>query len=47
MTTATANGTGTETSPEQAEAASAWVAMFTEGWANPVDTYTFCDHFEP
>jgi ketosteroid isomerase-like protein len=21
--------------------------MFTEGWANPVDADTFCDHFEP
>ena len=39
MTTATANGTATE--------AEAWVEMFTEGWANPVDTDTFCDHFDP
>ena len=30
-----------------AAAAEAWVAMFAEGWANPVDTDTFCDHFDP
>ena len=47
MSTATANGSVTETTAEQAEAAAAWVAMFTEGWANPVDADTFCDHFEP
>ncbi len=29
------------------ESAAAWVAMFAEGWANPVDADTFCDHFEP
>jgi ketosteroid isomerase-like protein len=29
------------------DAAAAWVAMFAEGWANPVDADTFCDHFEP
>jgi ketosteroid isomerase-like protein len=46
MTTATSNGTAT-TTPEQAEAAAAWVAMFAEGWANPVDTDRFCDHFDP
>jgi hypothetical protein len=28
-------------------AAGAWVAMFAEGWADPVDADTFCDHFEP
>jgi ketosteroid isomerase-like protein len=43
VTTATHNGTSTE----QADAATAWVEMFTEGWANPIDTDTFCDHFEP
>ncbi len=32
---------------EQAEAAALWVAIFTEGWANPVDADSFCDHFEP
>jgi ketosteroid isomerase-like protein len=36
-----------QTAPEQAEAAEAWVAVFAEGWANPVDTDTFCDHFDP
>ena len=41
MTTATANGSATNTE------AQAWVEMFTEGWANPVDADTFCDHFEP
>jgi ketosteroid isomerase-like protein len=43
MTTATQNGTSTE----QRDAAEAWVAMFAEGLANPVDTDTFCDHFDP
>ena len=32
---------------EQAEAAANWVAVFASGWANPVDTDTFCDHFDP
>jgi hypothetical protein len=41
MTTATENGTATSAEAE------AWVAMFTEGWANPVDADAFCDHFEP
>jgi ketosteroid isomerase-like protein len=41
MTTATKDGTATN-----AEAA-AWVAMFAQGWADPVDTDTFCDHFDP
>ena len=41
MTTATENGTATNTE------AQAWVEMFTEGWANPVDADAFCDHFEP
>jgi ketosteroid isomerase-like protein len=27
--------------------ARAWVEMFTEGWANPVDADSFSDHFEP
>ena len=31
---------------EQRSAAD-WVAMFAEGWANPVDADTFGDHFEP
>ena len=43
MATATTNGSATSTR-EQAEA---WVEMFAEGWANPVDTDTFCDHFDP
>jgi ketosteroid isomerase-like protein len=41
MATATANGTATKAQAE------AWVEMFAEGWANPVDTDTFCDHFDP
>ena len=44
------NGAATvirETTGEQTGAAAAWVAMFAEGWANPVDTDTFCDHFDP
>ena len=41
MTTATENGTATKAEAE------AWVEMFTEGWANPVDADSFCDHFEP
>ncbi len=41
MTTATANGSATSAE------AQAWVEMFTEGWADPVDTDTFCDHFDP
>jgi hypothetical protein len=47
VTTVTQNGTATATTAKQAEAAAAWVEMFAEGWANPVDTHTFCDHFEP
>jgi len=51
MVTATRNGappsSSSETSPEQAAAVSAWVAAFAEGWANPVDADSFCDHFEP
>jgi len=35
-----------ETTQEQAEAAAAWVSVFAEGWANPVDTDTFCDDFD-
>jgi ketosteroid isomerase-like protein len=30
-----------------ADAAAAWVEAFAEGWANPVDADSFCDHFEP
>ena len=50
MTATTVSGAAistTETTPEQAADAAAWVAMFAEGWANPVDADTFCDHFEP
>ena len=32
---------------EETTAAAKWVAMFAEGWANPVDTDAFCDHFDP
>jgi ketosteroid isomerase-like protein len=42
METTTQNGTTTDQT-----AAAAWVAMFAEGWANPVDADTFCDHFDP
>jgi ketosteroid isomerase-like protein len=41
MTTATDNGAATS------NAAKAWVEMFAEGWANPVDADSFCDHFDP
>jgi ketosteroid isomerase-like protein len=41
MTVATENGTATRAEAE------AWVEMFSEGWANPVDTDAFCDHFDP
>jgi ketosteroid isomerase-like protein len=41
MTTATTNGTTTKAEAE------AWVEMFAEGWANPVDADTFSDHFDP
>jgi len=47
MSTTTVNGTGTETTADQREAAAAWVAMFAEGWADPKDPDSFCDHFEP
>jgi ketosteroid isomerase-like protein len=49
MSATAVNGTPAtpETTPEQAEAAAAWVAMFAEGWAKPVDADTFCDHFDP
>jgi ketosteroid isomerase-like protein len=36
-----------ETTDDQARDAAAWVAMFAEGWANPVSADAFCDHFEP
>jgi hypothetical protein len=29
------------------DAAAAWVEMFTEGWRQPTDADSFCDHFEP
>jgi ketosteroid isomerase-like protein len=32
---------------EDTAAAADWVAMFAEGWADPGDADTFCDHFEP
>jgi ketosteroid isomerase-like protein len=32
---------------EKESAAADWVGMFAEGWANPVDADTFCDHFDP
>ena len=32
---------------EKESAAAEWVGMFAEGWANPVDADTFCDHFDP
>ncbi|HEY7266795.1 MAG TPA: nuclear transport factor 2 family protein [Solirubrobacterales bacterium] len=32
---------------EDTTAAADWVAMFAEGWANPVDADAFCDHFDP
>jgi ketosteroid isomerase-like protein len=36
---------GTRVGPSDAVAA--WVAMFADGWANPVDADSFCDHFDP
>ena len=47
---AAGNGTATgirEATEEQTGAAATWVAMFAEGWADPVDADTFCDHFDP
>ena len=38
---------GRETTDEQAQAAANWVSVFADGWANPGDTDTFCDHFDP
>jgi hypothetical protein len=32
---------------EDTTAAAEWVAMFAEGWANPADADSFCDHFDP
>jgi ketosteroid isomerase-like protein len=29
------------------DAAIAWVEMFTEGWRQPTDADSFCDHFDP
>ena len=43
VTAASRNGT----SAEQNDAAATWVEMFAQGWANPVDADSFCDHFEP
>ena len=41
--------TNTATGPTAAAdaAAAQWVEMFAEGWANPVDPDSFCDHFDP
>jgi hypothetical protein len=47
MSIATVNGTGSETSAEQREAAATWVGMFAEGWWDPKDADSFCDHFDP
>jgi ketosteroid isomerase-like protein len=50
MAIAAGNGSATaarETTDQQAQAAANWVSAFAEGWANPVDTDTFCDHFDP
>jgi ketosteroid isomerase-like protein len=50
MAVASRDGAATVAHPTteaQAEDAARWVAMFEEGWANPVDTDTFCDHFDP
>jgi ketosteroid isomerase-like protein len=50
MALASGNGAATvahETTEEQARAAADWVAMFAIGWANPMDTDTFCGHFDP
>jgi hypothetical protein len=46
-TAISANGAAPETTAEQRDAAARWVAMFAEGWADPRDTDSFCDHFEP
>jgi SnoaL-like polyketide cyclase. len=43
-TAPTKTGAGSTHAPADA---AAWVQMFTEGWANPVDADTFCDHFDP
>jgi hypothetical protein len=42
-TPARGNGATTGADPTAAN----WVAMFAEGWANPVDADTFYRHFEP
>jgi ketosteroid isomerase-like protein len=50
MAAASGNGTvmaAPESSQDQAEAAANWVSVFAEGWADPVDADTFCDHFDP
>jgi ketosteroid isomerase-like protein len=39
--------TSTPTESGTTAEAAAWVAMFAQGWADPVDTDTFCDHFDP
>jgi ketosteroid isomerase-like protein len=48
LTAATKPAAGSTTAADAAvEAAAAWVAMFAEGWAKPVDADAFCDHFDP
>jgi ketosteroid isomerase-like protein len=49
MEAATRNGAATTpgSTEQQASEAAAWVSMFAEGWAEPVDADHFCDHFEP
>jgi ketosteroid isomerase-like protein len=44
---AATNTAAESTTEDQAEAAANWVQVFADGWANPVDTDTFCDHFDP
>jgi ketosteroid isomerase-like protein len=44
VATASSSSAATKTA---AESTAAWVAMFTEGWANPVDADTFSGHFDP
>jgi hypothetical protein len=39
--------TATQAADRRQDAAAAWVEAFTEGWRNPVDADSFCDHFEP
>jgi ketosteroid isomerase-like protein len=43
-TASVGNGAAPSTATPEAVA---WVEVFMEGWENPVDADTFCDHFEP